>query len=328
MRILVTGIDGFVGSHVADFLSGMPNVEIHGAILNPVPGENLDRKIPNLRLHQVDLTQRSRVAEIFHDIRPDRVIHLAGQAFVPTAVQDPVGTIDANVSAGVYLLEAARAVREREGVDASILIVSSGEVYGAVEANRLPVTEDHALHPVNPYAASKGGLDLIAQTYRGTYGMHVVVARPFNHAGPRQSPLFVTSGFARKFAEFTLGLKSPLLDVGNIHVRRDFTDVRDVVKAYWALLDLSAEKDVVYNVCSGVAHEIVEVIEELKLISGIEPQVILNEQKMRAYDVPLLIGSNKRLHEATGWCPEIKFRDTLRDVYMYWKEKLPKEGPR
>jgi GDP-4-dehydro-6-deoxy-D-mannose reductase len=328
MKILVTGIDGFVGSHVAEFLGGIPDVDIYGTILTPTAGENLRRDIPNLRLMQVDLTNRGRVAEIFHDIRPDRVIHLAGQAFVPTAVQDPVGTIDTNIYGGVHVLEAARAVRDRNGVDAALLIVSSGEVYGAVEPERLPVTEDHALLPANPYAGSKAGLDLIAQTYRRTYGMRVVVARPFNHAGPRQSPSFVTSGFAQRFAEFSLGRKAPVLDVGNIHVRRDFTDVRDVARAYWSLLGLGPGTETVYNVCSGVAHEIVEVIAVLKELSGIDPKVVRNEQKVRAYDVPLLIGCNRRLRETTGWEPNIAFRDTLRDVYEYWKTMLAAESSR
>ncbi len=321
MRILVTGIDGFVGSHVADFLAKVPDAEVFGTILTPVPGENL-RKLPNLRLFQADLTNRGRVAEILFDIRPERVIHLAGQAFVPTAVQDPVGTIDTNVFGAIHILEAARAVRDQEGANPSLLIVSSGEVYGAVKPDLQPVTEGHLLQPANPYAGSKAAIDLIAQTYGRTYGMRVVVARPFNHAGPRQSPAFVTSGFGRRFAEFSLGMKSPVLDVGNIHVKRDFTDVRDVVRAYWAMLALDNEAEPVYNVCSGIAREVVEVISVLKEISGIDARIERNEQKMRAYDVPVLVGSNERLRSKTGWTPAIPFRDTMRDVFEYWRATL------
>ncbi len=321
MKILVTGIDGFVGSHVVEFLENVAEAEIFGTILTPTPGENLRNHL-NLRLFQADLTNRGRVAEIFFDIRPDRVIHLAGQAFVPTSVQDPVGTVDTNIFGGIHVLEAARAVRDQEGVNASLLIVSSGEVYGAVKPNFQPVTEDHPLQPANPYAASKAALDLIAQTYRRTYGMRVVVARPFNHAGPRQNPSFVTSDFARRFAEFSLGLKEPLLDVGNINVKRDFTDVRDVVRAYWAMMGLDREAEPVYNVCSGVARAIGEVILILKEITGVDARIATNQQKVRVYDVPVLLGCNERLKRATGWSPRIPFRDTLRDVYEYWRTAL------
>lgn len=321
MRILVTGIDGFVGSHVADFLENVAEAEIFGTILGAAPGDNL-RDHAHIRLFQADMTDRGRIAEIFFDIRPDRVIHLAGQAFVPTAVQDPVGTAEVNILGGIHVLEAARAVRDREGVNPSVLVVSSGEVYGEVEPDRQPVREEQALRPANPYAGSKAALDLIAQTYRRTYGLRVVVARPFNHAGPRQSPSFVTSDFARRFAEFSLGLREPVLDVGNIHVRRDFTDVRDVVRAYWAMMSLDREAEPVYNVCSGAARAIEEVISTLREITGVDARIETNQRKVRAYDVPVLLGCNERLRRATGWSPRIPFLETMRDVYEYWVAAL------
>ena len=322
MRILVTGIDGFVGSHMAEFLAGVPGAEVSGTSLVEPPYPNLRPDIPKLRIFQADLTESGRIYELFQDIRPERVIHLAGQAFVPSAVQDPLATMQANVIAGVHMLEAARSLREREGIDPRILIVSSGEVYGALEPERQPATEDCILKPGNPYAASKASIDLIAQSYRRTYRMAVVVARPFNHAGPRQSPSFVTSSFARRFAELSLGRGTPHLKVGNLHVRRDFTDVRDVVRAYWQMLELNAGDEAVFNVCSGVGHEIGGLVTLFQEITGITVEVVRDENRVRSNEPPGVVGSSERLRRATGWVPTIPFEKTMRDVYFYWRDVL------
>lgn len=326
MRILVTGIDGFVGSHLAEYLATVPGAEVSGTSLAHPPYPNLKPEIPNLRIFQADLTESGRIYELFQDIRPERVIHLAGQAFVPLAIQDPLATMQANVIAGVHILEAARSLREREGIDPGILIVSSGEVYGALEPERQPATEECLLTPGNPYAASKASIDLIAQSYRRTYNMNVVVARPFNHAGPRQNPSFVTADFARRFAGFSLGKGAPPLKVGNLHVRRDFTDVRDVVRAYWRMLELKGDSEAVFNVCSGVGREIADLVTLLQEISGIAVKVERDENRVRINEPPGVIGSSERLRRATGWVPTIPFEKTMRDVYSYWRDVLRHEA--
>jgi GDP-4-dehydro-6-deoxy-D-mannose reductase len=321
MRVFVTGIDGFVGSHMAELLASLTGVDLYGTIQTREPGPNLAGVNGRLRLRQADILNAGRIEELFHDIRPERVVHLAGQAFVPTAVADPVGTIQTNIAGSLSVIEAARKLRDREGIDVQVLVISSSEVYGRVAPDQLPITETVPLNPGNPYASSKASIDLIAQTYRKTYDLPVIVARPFNHVGPRQAPSFVCSEFGRKFAEFSAGSAKPQLRLGNLEARRDFTDVRDVVRAYWAILEHPGEH-AVYNVCSGTAVSIREVITLYEDITGIAVDVAIEQAKVRPYDVPVLLGSAARLREATGWIPTHTLRETLTDVFQYWQRML------
>ncbi len=321
MRVLVTGIDGFVGSHMAELLHSIGGVDVYGTIITPQPGPNLKGITGKLRLRQADILNASRIEELFHDIRPERIIHLAGQAFVPTSVVDPVGTIQTNIAGSMSILEAARKMQERENLEVQVLIVSSSEVYGKVAPELLPIKEELPLNPGNPYAASKASIDLISQAYRKTYGLRVTVARPFNHVGPRQAPSFVCSEFARKFAEFAAGTTPPVLRPGNLGARRDFTDVRDVVRAYWTMLEHPSD-NVVYNVCSGKAASIREIISLFEEITGINADVAVEQAKVRPYDVPVLLGSAERLKAETGWTPTFTLRETLKDVFTYWQRTL------
>lgn len=255
------------------------------------------------------------------EIQPERVIHLAGQAYVPAAMEDPVGTFRVNILGGVAVLEAVRKMG-RSGKGPTVLVVSTGEVYGRVQPpTRQPITEDTPLNPNNPYAASKAGIDLIAQQYGIHFGVNVIVVRPFNHAGPRQSPVFVCSDFGRQFAEIALGKRAPQMSVGNIDAQRDFTDVRDVVRAYWLLFERRTD-DVVFNVCSGKSRVIREIIFNFEQIIDRKVEVVSEEKRIRSYDVPVVVGSYDRLRRATGWVPEIPFEQTLRDVFTYWKQRV------
>jgi len=321
MRVFVTGIDGFVGSHMAELLHSVGGVDVYVTIITPEAGPNLKGVKGKLRLRQADILNAGRIEELFHDIRPERVIHLAGQAFVPTSVLDPVGTIQTNIAGSMSILEAARKLQEREAQEIKVLIISSSEVYGKVAPEHLPITEDLRLNPGNPYAASKASIDLISQAYRKTYGLHVTVARPFNHVGPRQAPSFVCSEFGRRFAEFAAGATSPVLRPGNLEARRDFTDVRDVVRAYWCMLEQTSDYPV-FNVCSGTAVSIREIISLFEEITGITDDVAVEQTKVRPYDVPVLLGSAERLREVTGWAPTFTLRETLKDVFAHWQRTI------
>ncbi len=319
MRVLVTGIDGFVGSHLAEFLLTVPGVEVHGTVFDRKQTANIKHIIGALHLHTADILDRSRLISLVAEINPDRIIHLAGQAFVPTAFSDPTSTFQANIMGGVHVLEAARLLKAKGPVNPLVLMVSTGEVYGKID--RLPITEDFPLCPNNPYAASKASIDLISQQYRVSFDLPVVVVRPLNHVGPRQSPLFVCSDFGKQFAEIAAGKRLPQLHVGNVRAQRDFTDVRDVVKAYWLLLEHKAP-GVVYNVCSGVPLAVDAVLSMFQEISGIKVEIISEERRMRSYDVPVVFGSYERLKQATGWAPAIPIRQTLKDVYEYWVKAI------
>jgi GDP-4-dehydro-6-deoxy-D-mannose reductase len=319
MRVFVTGIDGFVGSHLAEFLLTIPGTEIHGTTLDPSQIPNIKHIRHSLHLHQCDILDRERLIRLVEQIKPDRIFHLAGQAFVPAAFIDPVSTFQANIMGGVHILEAARLLGSRSGDAPSVLVVSTGEVYGRVD--RLPITEDFPLAPNNPYAASKAALDLIAQQYCTSFHMPVVVVRPFNHVGPRQSPLFVCADFGKQFAEIAAGEKPPQIHAGNLQAQRDFTDVRDIVKAYWLLLERTPPH-VVYNVSSEEPLSIGELLTMFQEIVGIDVKIVSEQKRMRSYDVPVVRGSYDRLRHDTGWAPSFPIRQTLKDVFEYWKKVI------
>jgi GDP-4-dehydro-6-deoxy-D-mannose reductase len=320
MRVLVTGIDGFVGSHAAEYLLGIEGVEVHGTTQTEKHAPVIDHVASRLHLHPADITDNQRIQQLFEEIQPDRVIHLAGQAYVPAAVKDPAQTFQTNVLGGLTILESARLLTAR-GHHCSVVIVSSGEVYGRVPVDRQPITEDLPLAPNNPYATSKAGIDLIAREYRRTFGVDVIITRPFNHAGPRQGPQFVCSDFGRHFAMVAAGKAPAVIQAGNLEARRDFTDARDVVRAYWLLFERKGEESL-FNICSAKAYKIREVVDLLSEITGISVDLLIDPARVRPYDNPLVLGSFDRLNAATGWAPAIPFRQTLHDVFAYWQNTI------
>lgn len=321
MKVLITGINGFVGSHAAELLVEAGGVDIHGTVLRFDQVANIDHLRRSVTLHELDVTDALRVEAIVESVGPDRILHFAGQAFVPSSLSNPVETFQANIFGGLCLLEAARKRMLAHGKSPATLIVTSGEVYGRVEADQMPMRESLPLSPNTPYSASKASLDLLAQQYKTCFGVDVVIARPFNHAGPRQSPSFVISDFAKQFAEIALGKREPVIRVGNISVSRDFTDVRDVVKAYWKLFERNTN-EFVFNVCSGQATEIRHLLEKLQEITQLNVEIKQEPARLRSYDVERVIASSERLFSATGWKPAILLRQTLSDTYAYWQGQL------
>jgi GDP-4-dehydro-6-deoxy-D-mannose reductase len=298
-------------------------MELHGTRFPLQKTGNIDHLRGRIALHEADIVDADAMRGIFMEVRPDKVLHLAGQAYVPTAMRDPYGTFSVNIMGGVAVLDAARRQAEDTGAGPDILLVSSGEVYGKPRLE--PITEESPVRPENPYAASKASVDLIGQEYRRTFGVRVSVVRPFNHAGPRQSPVFVSSDFGRQFALIAAGKSEPVIRAGNIDARRDFTDVRDVVRAYWAILT-HPSGHTVFNLCSGHIVAISDLIAMFQKVTGIQVTVQNEASRTRGGDAPLLAGNYARLHEATGWDPMIPIEQTLSDVFAYWRAEIGSRG--
>ncbi len=302
MRALVTGAGGFVGRFLCArlqsdgaevFAAGGPHdVETHVAI---------------------DVLDVDSLHAAFDISQPDVVFHLAAQAFVPRAIEAPQETYAVNTMGTANVLAALRAYRDRTKRDVRLLFVSSAEVYGAQPPERMPLAESCAPNPSNPYAASKAAAEALVLGEAHAYGVDAITTRAFNHIGPGQNERFVVPAFAAQLAHIARGAE-PVLLVGNLEPRRDFLDVRDVVDAYVALAK-TGQSGEIYNVCSGSAISVREILGELIRIAGVPVEVREDPARMRPVDVPLLYGSNEKLCAATGWSPRVALRRTLQDVY-------------
>jgi len=318
VRILITGITGFAGSHLADYLlDNVGGVEVFGTTRWRSPTANIEHIRGRITLVETDLRDASSVEEMVRNFKPERVFHLAAQSYVVTSWRAPTETITTNIVGTVNIFEAVR----RAGITPKILVACSSEEYGYVEPDEVPITEDNPLRPLSPYGVSKVGQDLLAYQYFKSFGLDVVRTRAFNHSGPRRGRVFVCSDFAIQVAEVEKKLRPPEVRVGNLDAIRDFTDVRDVVRAYWLALEKGKKGDV-YNISSGTGYSIGDVLEKLIALSGVEVKVVQDPERLRPSDVPLLIGDNSKFRRDTGWKPEIPFDQTLSDLLDYWRERI------
>ena len=317
MKILITGVTGFVGSHLAEYcLSLDQQVEVIGTCRWRSRRENIEHFEDAINLYECDLRDASSVKTLLADIQPERIFHLAAQSYVPSSWNSPGETITTNVIGQLNIFEAMRETNST----ASIQIAGSSEEYGLVHPEEVPITEENPLRPLSPYAVSKVAQDMLAYQYFQSYGLKVVRTRAFNHTGPRRGDVFVTSNFAKQIAEIEAGQRPPVIHVGDLNPKRDFTDVRDIVRAYWLSLEHCSLGEV-YNVASGKAYRIKEVLKILLDNSGQDIEVVEDPERLRPSDVPLLLGDNSRFCKATGWVPEIPFEQTAKDLLDYWRER-------
>lgn len=325
-NVLITGIDGFVGSHLAEALLLDPDNHVTGLVRDHSSLRNIEHLVPRLQLLQAEITDHARLLTLIKASRPDKVFHLAGQAFVPKAFDNPVETFEVNIMGTLNVLEAVRRylAEDGKGSRCSALMVSSGEVYGRVEPSNLPIDESLPVAPSNLYASSKASADMIARMYRSSFGMDVVIARPFNHLGPRQSDQFVGSSLARQLAEISAGKRKATLSVGSLSPERDFTDVRDVVRAYILLLEQKQEFET-FNVCSGKSISVRSIIDILCKASGLAVDITSDPSRIRPNEIPRVVGSYGRLRGSTGWTPTIPLEKTLTDLYAYWVDRITRD---
>lgn len=318
MRVLITGAGGFAGKHLIDFIRNhFPKEEIFAINRNAEsePGAKV-------KVFRCDLTQKYATSALFQDIMPERVFHLAAQSVVTSSWQDPSATLMNNIVSSINVLEALRNLKTPL-YNPSILLVGSSEQYGYVTPDELPLRETNLMRPASPYAVSKVTQDFLGWQYFLSYGLTVFRARAFNHSGAGRDKVFVDSSFANQIAQIEKGNMDPKISVGNLEAVRDFSDVRDVVRAYWIVTEKGKPGEA-YNVCSGKGIKIRQILDWLLEYSRVKNiQVVSDPSRLRPSDNPILYGSYEKLHSATGWFPKFSFLDdTLKGVLEYWRKHV------
>jgi GDP-4-dehydro-6-deoxy-D-mannose reductase len=317
MRALITGINGFVGGHLAEHLLASGGWEVWGLARQPA-ADHL-RRVGQAQIVVADLIELDQTLAALEQVQPDIIFHLASQSNVPRSFEDPAATLTNNVIAQLHLFQAVLRLRQNP----LLLIAGSNEIYGHVEPGDLPLTEETPLRPVNPYAVSKAAQDLLAYQYYASHRLRTIRLRPFNHIGPRQSEQFVVSAFAAQIARIEAGSQAPIMRVGNLAAERDFTDVRDMVRAY-ALAARHARVPLAYNIGSERCVSIRWLLDTLLTFSARDIAVEPDPARMRPADVPQVVSDSRRFREHTGWEPRIPIEQTLFDVLEYWRGQVGK----
>jgi GDP-4-dehydro-6-deoxy-D-mannose reductase len=315
LRILITGITGFVGSHLAEYLLQKNDTdEIYGIYRWRSRTENLHNILDKIKMVECDLLDSGSVRAMMEKVKPDRIFHLAAQSYVLSSWHAPADTISNNILGQVNILEAMKELN----LNCRVQIAGSSEEYGLVKIEETPIKETNPLRPLSPYAVSKVGQDMLAYQYYKSYGFHLIRTRAFNHSGPRRGDVFVESNFAKQIVDIEKGKAEPVVMVGNLDAERDFTDVRDVVKAYDLAIENAIPGDV-YNICSNNAYSIREILDILLSKSNVKIEIKTDPARLRPSDVPLLLGDYSKINKLTGWKPEIPFEKTLEDLLNYWR---------
>lgn len=321
MNCFITGIEGFVGQHLAEYLARNGH-KVFGSFIDQSAVETLGE---SYQLYRADLREAGQWIPVMQSVKPDCIFHLAAQSSPALSFKRPAETLEINVIGMANLLEACRHVCP----ESRLLVVSSCEIYGLTSDNRA-VTEDQPYNPASPYAVSKIAQEQLAVQYHHSYGLKAVIARPFPHTGSGQPENFALPSFAKQIAEISAGGRPPVVEVGNLSARRDISDVRDVVRAYARLAEQGIPGQT-YNICSGKYLTIQSALERLVALSGKAIEVRPDPARLRPIDIPILWGDNTKLSRQTGWVPEYDIERTLDDLYRYWLERVTtktKEGPR
>lgn len=318
MKALITGITGFAGSHLAEFLLKQKNIQVFGIYRWRSRTENIEDIKDKIKFYDCDLRDAASTFNVIKAVKPDMIFHLAAQSFVPMSWTAPNETLTTNITAQVNIFEA---IRELGLKDCRIQLACSSEEYGMVMPKETPIKESNPLRPLSPYGVSKVAQDLLGYQYFMSYGLKAIRTRAFNHTGPRRGDVFVTSNFAKQIVEIEKGKRAPIIYVGNLDAVRDWTDVRDVARGYHMAL-LKGKPGDVYNICTGKGITIKEMLDILLSFSKVKITTRQDPARLRPSDVVLLIGDPSKIRKATGWKAEIPFEKTMQDLLDYWRQRI------
>lgn len=309
MKALIIGGGGFVGNYLINHMYDDLGWEV--AVTKTSKEELHNEKAATYNL---DILDKDQIRQVLSAVRPDYIFHLAAQSSVALAWKNPTLTIDVNIKGSVNVLDV---IRELD-FEPRILLIGSGEEYGHIKAGESPIVEENLPRPGNIYAATKACQNMIGRIYADAYDMDVMMVRAFNHIGPNQAPMFVVADFCKQVAEIERGEKEPVILVGNLSARRDFTDVRDVVRAY-AMLVAKGQKGETYNVGSGKAVAIEEVLNKILSLSTSDIKVEVDPERLRPVDVAEICADITKIHACTGWTPQISLEQTLKETLNHWR---------
>jgi len=312
MKALIIGGAGFVGNYLIEHCKHDWQWSVY---VTKMPNETIAN--PDVSIHDLDILEKKEITALLQTVRPDCIFHLAAQSSVAVSWKNPALTVDVNVKGSINVLDA---IRELD-YSPRILLIGSGEEYGHILPGETPISERNTPRPGNIYAATKACQNMIGAIYAKAYQMQIMMVRAFNHIGPNQSPLFVVADFCRQVAEIEAEMRPPVIHVGNLAAKRDFTDVRDVVRAY-SLLIQKGQPGETYNVGSSHAVSIEEVLTQILSLSARQIQVSVDPDRLRPVDIPIIEADITKLREVTNWTPAIPLQQTLEETLNYWRQTL------
>lgn len=321
MNVLITGLTGLVGSHLAEYLLEQPGVTVYGFKRWRSDPATIRHLVGRIEIIEGDIEDRSSVERAIALSRPDRIFHLAAQSYPSESWDAPALTVQTNVIGTINLLETVR----HRSPHTAVHVAGSSAEYGFIRPEDCPIAETLPLRPLSPYGVSKVAQELLAYQYFANFGLRTYLTRSFNHIGPRQGERTAVQTFCKQVAEIEAGLRPPVVRVGNLTPRRDFTDVLDVCRALWLLVERGRPGEP-YNLCSGEAPVIGDVLHLVLSKSHVAVTIEEDPTRLRPSDEPILLGDNSKLRADTGWSPQIALSESIDRILAYWRARLAEEA--